>query len=51
VPEEDARGDASGDNELTTMRCPVMHAAKRDQVVGLVPAPLGTQVDVVKVQK
>jgi hypothetical protein len=51
VPEANTRGDASSDDELTAMRCPVMHTAKRDQVVGLVSATLGTRLDVMKVQK
>ena len=51
VPEADARGDPTSHNELTAMRCPMMHTAKRDQIVGVVPAALGTRVDVMKVQK
>jgi hypothetical protein len=30
VPEANTCGDAAGDKELTTMRCPVMHTAKSD---------------------
>jgi hypothetical protein len=33
------------------MCCPVMRAAKGDQVVGMVTAPFGTRLDVMKIQK
>lgn len=51
VLEADSGGDAAGDDELPAVRCSVMHAAERDEVVGLIPAAFGAELEVMKVQK
>jgi hypothetical protein len=42
VLEANARSDATRNQELATMRCSVMRAAERDQVVGVISATFGT---------
>jgi hypothetical protein len=51
MAEANTRGDGADDTKLPAMHSPMMRTAKRDQIVSLVPAPLGTRLDVMKVQK
>ena len=49
VLEANTPGHAAGDAELAAVCCPVMHTAQGDEVVGLVPAALGAELDVMKI--
>ena len=46
VLEANAPGHTADDAELAAVCCPVVHTAQGDQVVGLVPAALGAEPDV-----
>ena len=49
VLEANAPGHAAEDAELAAVCCPVMHTAQGDEVVGLVAATLGAELDVMKI--
>ena len=49
VLEANAPGHAAGDAELAAVCRPVMHTAQGDEVVGLGPAALGAELDVMKI--
>jgi hypothetical protein len=49
VLEANAPGHAADDAELATVCCPVMHTAQGDDIVGVVPAALGAELDVMKI--
>ena len=49
VLEANAAGHAADYAELAAVCCPVMRAAQGDEVVGLVPAALGAELDVMKI--
>ena len=51
VLEANAPGHAADDAELAAVCCPVMDTAQGDEVVGLVPAALGAELDVMKIEE
>ncbi|HEX4338920.1 MAG TPA: hypothetical protein VH062_23600 [Polyangiaceae bacterium] len=51
VAESNTRRDAAGDDELTAMCRAMVRAAKRSQIIGIVPATLRTQRNVMNVEK
>ncbi|HEX4338371.1 MAG TPA: hypothetical protein VH062_20840 [Polyangiaceae bacterium] len=51
MTELNTRGDATRDDELTTMCRAIVRAAKCSQIVGIMPAALRTQLNVMSVEK
>jgi hypothetical protein len=49
VLEANAPGHTAGDPELAAVCCPVMRTAQSDEIVGIVAATLGAELEVMKI--